>query len=692
MPTKIESPDEKKFQDEGYKGVPLPIEFGSRGPKDDERCTDVVCLSLFLAYIAGMVLIVILMRSSSNIEAMRDVMDSEGNRCGKDQGYEQFPKLLFFKFTPNFRSVCVQACPKFDYNQIRFNSTGTATEYIQPVYFSNFSAAVKAKREEEESGNQRRRRMLRIDIEAQELAQEGEPDQEQDNSIFEYDEEAAQDYYTEQQWNDYVSNFNLVCRTNDDVSTCENNPGQGVYMYDSRDFVGNVCTPVAPRIVAKLGGFGDLSSAFEDLKTSMWFIVGSVVVTILVSMVVLCVTKVFIGCLIWCLICLAILITFLISAFCFAIVYYAEKAAFVGDYANRAGPEVAAQYQKIMEIKQTILYVGIGTLILGIVMLIIIIVKRKAISVAAGVIEVAADYIFDHPTLFVIALAFFVLQVGTFIACLYGLLVIHTNGEKRADNNGSPFPIFEYSVVKWFAMIYFVIGTYWVTVFWNNVTDFAVASSAVDDYFKKDVGTFKEAFKAMTFHAGTVAYGSLVLFPMAVFKTLFGWIHALARDDKPNAIQKFLGKACCVCCWPYEKFCLRLDDNAFAMVALTQLNFCPGGKKEFYLSRRIGKKIGDAKIIGFVYNLAGRIGIAGITTWISYLVFSRAQYFKERVSNPAVPTLAVFFASVVVSQLVMNMFGTASSAILMCYLVQLDTGNKPNYSELDETVKNFSAN
>lgn len=363
------------------------------------------------------------------------------------------------------------------------------------------------------------------------------------------------------------------------------------------------------------------------------------------SILILFITKIFIGCILWTLIILSILFSFIIAGFCFTILYFSKQAGYISTYAEKFGPEAASRYQKISENQKLLLWVGIGSLVLGIVIIILICVKRKAISVAAGVIEVAADYVFDHPMLFVIMLLSFALQIVTFLACVYGLLVIHTSGEVAPQEHGSPFPSFQYDPKKWGMLAFFIIGTYWLTVFWNNVCDFTVAASAVDDYFKKEVGTFGEFCKAFTVHIGTVAYGSLVLGIVGVFNMLFGWMHALIRDDKPNIFQKFFGYVCCICCWPYEKFCLRIDDNAFAMVALTQLNFCPAGKKDFYLNRRIGERIGDAQIIGFIYGLAGRIGIAGLTTWVSYLIFTKVKYFSTKIHNPMVPTGVIFYFS-----------------------------------------------
>lgn len=359
--------------------------------------------------------------------------------------------------------------------------------------------------------------------------------------------------------------------------------------------------------------------------------------------IVLFITKLFIGCVLWTFIFLSILFCLIVAGFCFVSLYFANNKEFLEKYSEKAGPQAAAKFKKFLENKKMILLIGIGFTILGVIISILVCVKRKAISVATGVIALGADYVFDHPMLFIIMLICFSLQVITFSACLYGILVIHTHGKSHSKETGSPFPDFDYTPMKWARMIFFGIGTYWVSVFWNNVCDFAVSAAAVDDYFKKEVGTCGEFFKAFTLHFGTIAYGSLVLGPIGFFNLLFGWIHALVRDDDPNFLQNFFGYICCICCWPYEKLCLRVDDNVFAMVALTQLNFCPAGKKNFYLDIRIGEQIGNAGAIGFIYGLCGRIGIASLTTWISYFVFKNVEYFSQKIHNVLIPTFVIFY-------------------------------------------------
>lgn len=112
---------------------------------------------------------------------------------------------------------------------------------------------------------------------------ETNPEKSDDSSIFEFDSEAAQGYYTKEQWDSYVNNYKLDCKTNKDVESCSNNPSQKNYIYDSRSFLGGICTPLAPKLTSVLGGFGDISSAFDDLKSVKWAILASILVTLIVS-------------------------------------------------------------------------------------------------------------------------------------------------------------------------------------------------------------------------------------------------------------------------------------------------------------------------------------------------------------------------------------------------------------------------
>ena len=141
----LQPDNEARFGDPTYKGEKLLTKYGVRGA-DPDRHTDTLCCAVFAAYVVGMLVVHFLTKTESDFSKATKLLESEGHRCGKDKGFEDYPFLLIFKFNPPFKSVCVKTCPNFDYNQMRYNSTGNATAYIRPVYFLNFTDAVELRK------------------------------------------------------------------------------------------------------------------------------------------------------------------------------------------------------------------------------------------------------------------------------------------------------------------------------------------------------------------------------------------------------------------------------------------------------------------------------------------------------------------------------------------------------------------
>lgn len=132
--------DEGRFMDHKYMGEQFPRPWGVRGPLPNGRrtFTDVICCAVFLLYCIFMILLVVVTCANARVQDIGKIMDSEANKCG-EKDFAAYPYLLMFKFSAPYKSVCVKSCPKFDYNQIRYNSGGTNASVITPVLFADIS-------------------------------------------------------------------------------------------------------------------------------------------------------------------------------------------------------------------------------------------------------------------------------------------------------------------------------------------------------------------------------------------------------------------------------------------------------------------------------------------------------------------------------------------------------------------------
>jgi len=101
---------DKDYDGSDYK-IPTELE---QGPLTSRKCTDILCLIIFLAAVGAGGYIGYYSSVNGDPELLVAPLDSDGNFCGKSVGYEKFPYvyyqnidlLTWFPF-----STCVSACP-----------------------------------------------------------------------------------------------------------------------------------------------------------------------------------------------------------------------------------------------------------------------------------------------------------------------------------------------------------------------------------------------------------------------------------------------------------------------------------------------------------------------------------------------------------------------------------------------------
>lgn len=80
----------------------------------NRKCTDVLCLIVFIAFVGGMFGAGIYGFLYGNPSKMFASIDGDGNFCGVDEGYENYPYLYFYDLSQSdiwSYGVCVSSCP-----------------------------------------------------------------------------------------------------------------------------------------------------------------------------------------------------------------------------------------------------------------------------------------------------------------------------------------------------------------------------------------------------------------------------------------------------------------------------------------------------------------------------------------------------------------------------------------------------
>lgn len=647
-----------------FLGDRLPERLG-KGPVERRRMTDFLCLLICIAFLVFFVIFAFIYGFWNNYKMLTKPMDSDARICGQDDPVKNFPYLYVFKFEKNYRSVCVRDCLKFDYNQIKFNATGTATDYVRPLYYENYTTAVPRSY----------------------LTGKGSGSK---STSFEYDDDFAAGYFTKADFNAYRQRLSLDCVPNTDVTSCVQNVGDGINYYDSRPYTLNVCFPLSPKIMRRMAFFGDISAGvLTDWHAARWMIFASMLTALLLGALFLYLSSFFIGWLIWVMIGVFVLLAIATGIVCWMIAF--------GDYTSwlqsrNYKPYLVKKYSDLNNQKWWMFFAGLFCFIVAGSVAFLTWVHRKSVKQAAAILQYAATVILKHPQLVVLAIVCFVLQVVVIFLGIWILLGIYTSGTLNRDSTaGEPIPSFSIGFFRWVFIIITLIAIYWIVNFINNFADFISSATAVNFYFQRP-GRFLNAAKdTVTYHLGSVALASTFLGPVTLLQLVFGWLFdlmtATGLEGNPNAAQKFMGKVCVCFIYPYKKFILRLNETGFAMVYLASCDYCQASKEVYYMFLSYVNKVGKLDLVACMYKLAVALTVAIANASLYYWIFVGSDYYVRNINNAFLPTVLIFFVTLLITLIFLNIYTTVAQASVLCYLVQLDAGLVPQNAQLNALIQ-----
>ena len=358
----IEFDQRLSIDNDDYLGQKMPPRLAN-GPVRDRKMTNLLCCILFALFIIGWLAVGIFYSfKGGKLEGINEIMDSEGNYCGKDANVRDYPNLFIVKFTANYRSVCVKSCPKFDYNQIKYNSTGTNNTSIEPLYYEQLSDFVKTS--------------YQLNLGSQVTEDD-----------FKYDSDFAGNYYSEEQWNAYVKRFNVDCYTNEDVKQCNNNPSDQVYIYDSRPgVVYSVCNPVQPRLIGPSARLANVNSSWiQRISDARWLIFASLFTAFLVTIIFLFISRLIMGIIIWLQLAIALIFCVLLS-----IMFFVTAFSDATTQLKNAGasPQTIQAYKAAQDYKWWYFSFGLILAIISLLLLVYMFLNYKKINSNVEVLRV----------------------------------------------------------------------------------------------------------------------------------------------------------------------------------------------------------------------------------------------------------------------------------------------------------------
>ncbi|XP_045619901.2 choline transporter-like protein 4 isoform X2 [Procambarus clarkii] len=661
------------------KGEALQYDAQFTGPIKKRSCTDILCLLLFVAFLAGWGVVTAFAALNGDPSRLLYPTDSMGRVCGRGE-LQNKTFLLFFDLTrcatPKVIAtgcptpqVCVKECPKTNW----FYNPVTSDSEMKPYL----------------------------------ICQEGVDPKVTSLSVDELIKSSKCAYY-------YVESepIGRRCIPHNVADHAENiisaiKAASSLNKYDKFEILEALVN--AMKYVMRFANFQQVAEGvFQDIKTSWWILLSGFGIAMLVSFLWIVLLR-FIS---------AIMIWFSLIAFIglsgFGSYYTLNKYLTLRKNVDNSTMSVAEfgftkEISRVAELETTWLILFIITVTILVVCLLVLIFLRKRINIAIALIGQASKAVGSIMSTLFFPIVPYVLQL-IFLAlfCVVAVLLasagkteyrIMCSGDQCGCPNikendtctyeefnqtqcpGASCQFFDYIVDPNIPRlhIYNVFALFWSMFFVSAFGEMVLAGAFASWYWaldkSKDVPTLAVTYsfgRTIRYHIGTLAFGSLIIAIVRMIRVILEYIDHKIREKTDSKIIRCI-MCCCRCClWCLEKFLKFINRNAYVYCAIYGKNFCVSAKNAFSLiMRNIARVVVLDKVTDFLLFI-GKMVVVGIIGVASFFIFSGevkfAQEYLPQMNYYLTPVIIITIGTFFIASAFFSVYAMAVDTLFLCFL------------------------
>jgi len=322
---------------------------------------------------------------------------------------------------------------------------------------------------------------------------------------------------------------------------------------------------------------------------------------------------------------------------------------------------------------------------------------RKRIFLAIGVVKEAAKAISAMPLL----IFFPLLQcIGLFafvsVWIIY-VIFLASLGSIQTDQigvNGVSVNIraFEYDKETEYQGWYLLFCFFWTSQFIIALGEIIIALSTAKWFFTKEKSSIgnktvvQSMFQGFFFHAGTAAFGSLIIAVISMIRSFLAYIQRKAKNSGNRLMIAVLAcLQCFMCC--LEKCMKFINKNAYIQTAIFGTSFCQSAREAFFLILRNIARVGTLSAVSEVVVILGKIFVAAVSGGCGYIFLDGS--FRDEIHSPIAPVIFIILLSYFAGSMFMNVFSMVTSTILQCFIADEEMFNGSEESFSDESLKSW---
>ncbi|XP_050090154.1 choline transporter-like 1 [Anopheles aquasalis] len=238
----------------------------------------------------------------------------------------------------------------------------------------------------------------------------------------------------------------------------------------------------------------------------------------------------------------------------------------------------------------------------------------------------------------------------------------------KNDTSFKSFKLVEYreaSALRHMLWIY-IIGLIWTSEFIFACQQLAIAGAVAFWYFRKptDSPVLHSIAKLVKYHLGSVAKGSLIITIFKIPRLILTYLYAKLKRHQQEGSECASGcLRCCICgFWLLEKFIRYLNHNAYTVIAIEGVNFCPAAKIAWNALVTNALQVATINGIGDFVLFLGKLAVAALCGLISILLLRDNPDLHFYMAPVIIITVFAFF----IAHIILSLYEMVVDTLFLC--------------------------
>lgn len=230
------------------------------------------------------------------------------------------------------------------------------------------------------------------------------------------------------------------------------------------------------------------------------------------------------------------------------------------------------------------------------------------------------------------------------------------------------FSLVEYHETHYlkYSLYFYIVALIWTSEFIFAASQLCLAGAVAAWYFKKptDSPVLDSMSKLVKYHLGSVAKGSFLITIFKIPRLILTYMYAKmkAMSGKGNECAD-CGLKCCICCfYCLEKFIRYLNHNAYTVIAIESINFCPAAGVAWKAIWTHVVSVATINGIGDFVLFLGKLAVAGVCGFIALLMLRN----NPEIQFYMVPVFVIAVFAFFVAHVILSLYEIVVDTLFLC--------------------------